>query len=147
MSVLNAAKKKILDGDIVFNTDTIKVALLDNTFSLDIDTQEFFADVSGDELPNGNGYTSGGETLGGKSTTVDNANDRAEASANNVTWASANWSGTPARYFVVYKDTGNPATSPIIDISDFGADQAPANVDYTIKWNNGTSSGTVFRLG
>ena len=131
MPLVNTAKKKFADGDIDFVSDTIKVMLLTNSHTTDIDTQEFIDDVSANEVA-GTGYTTGGETLGTKSNTVDTANDQTEVDAADVTWSS---STITARYAVVYKDTGTPGTSAIIQIIDFGADKTSTGGDFTIQWD------------
>jgi hypothetical protein len=54
-------------------SDTIKVALLANTYTPAKDTHEFFGDVNADEV-SGAGYTVGGATLGSKTLTYTPAN-------------------------------------------------------------------------
>lgn len=132
MAIVNPVKKKLFDGDIDLVNDTIKVMLLTNAHTTNIDTQEFIDDVSANEV-SGTGYTAGGATLAGKATTVDNTDDEGVFDANDVTWSN---STITARYAVVYKDTGTPGTSPIIAIIDFGSDQTSSNADFTIQWSS-----------
>ena len=54
-------------------SDTIKLALLDNTHTPGLDTHEVFSDVEADEIA-GTGYSAGGATLGTKTITVTPAN-------------------------------------------------------------------------
>jgi len=132
--IFNRAKKKLLDAGINLGTDTIKVALLDSNYVPNIDTDEFFSGISADELGTANGYTAGGSTLAGKATTVDTVNDRAVFDANDVSWTLTG--PITFRYAVMYKDTGNPATSPVIMVEDFGAGgvTAPAGT-LTLQFN------------
>jgi len=133
MPVYNAAKKSLFDQNpsIDLDTDTIKVALLANTYTPDIDAHTFFSDVSADEI-SGTGYTAGGETLANATVTQDNTNDRAAFDADDVVWANAT---VTARYAVIYKDTGTPSTSPLIAYIDFGSDKSSSAADFTIQWN------------
>lgn len=114
----NTFFKKNMDGDIDLLVDTIQAMLLDNTLLPDIDTDEFVADISANEIAGG-AYAR--ITLGGKSTAVDNVNDRAEFDANNLDWSAATFTG--ARYLVFFKNTGADGTSPLICYYDFGSDQ------------------------
>ncbi|RJQ67327.1 MAG: hypothetical protein C4519_24330 [Desulfobacteraceae bacterium] len=127
----NSLKKKLFDGDIDLSADTIKVMLLDSNHVDDQDAQEFIDDVSANEV-SGDGYTAGGATLANKAVTQDNTDNEGVFDADDVTWAD---STITARYAVVYKDTGTPSTSPIIQIIDFGEDKVSSAGPFTITWN------------
>ena len=129
--VYNSFKKKIMDGSIDLDTDTIKVALVTSSYSPDKDNHDFFDDVQSYEV-SGDGYTAGGATLNNKSVTQDNTNDRGVFDADDVTWSN---STITARGAVLYKDTGDPSTSPLICYFDFGEDKSSSNGDFTIQWN------------
>lgn len=125
----NRAKKELLDGNIDLVTDTIKVALL-ASHTPNIDTHEFFDDVSADEV-SGTGYTAGGATLGTKATTADNTNDRASFDCADITWSLLDV-GTPS-HAVVYRDTGTAGTSQLICYIELG--RASNGSDYTLVVN------------
>jgi len=108
--------------------DTIKLALLADTYTPDRDTHEFFDDVSGDEIA-GTGYTAGGATIGTQTYTQDNPLDSAVFDGDAVEWTS---STITARYGVIYKDTGTPSTSPLIQLIDFGANQSTSGSTFRI---------------
>ena len=127
----NATKKNLMNGGIDLDTDTIKVMLLDSNHSNNADTQEFIDDVSANEV-SGTGYTAGGATLANKAVTQDNTDDEGVFDADDVSWAA---SSITARYAVIYKDTGTPATSPIIAIIDFGEDKVSTSGAFTINWD------------
>lgn len=127
----NSFFKHIMNGGIDLDTDTIKVMLLTNSHSNNIDTQEYIDDVSANEV-SGTGYSAGGQALANKAVTQDNTDDEGVFDADDLTWSS---SSITARYAVVYKDTGTPSTSPIVCIIDFGADKTSDNGDFTIQWN------------
>ena len=127
----NQAKESFFNGEIDLVADTIKVALFPNSYTANIDTDQFWSNISSSEIT-GTGYTAGGETLGTKSVTQDNTNDVATFDAADVTWTTATFT---ARYAILYKDTGTPSTSPLIAQFDFGSDQSPSGVDFTLVWN------------
>jgi hypothetical protein len=110
--------------------DTIKVALLDPTFAPDQDLQEFFADVSAHEIA-GAGYVAGGVALSNKTRVYDAPSNTSTLSADNVAWANASFT---CRYAAVYKDTGNPATAPLLGYIDLGASQTVGGSTFTLAW-------------
>ena len=52
-----------------FDGDTIRVAFLTSTYTLDKETHEFWSDVSANEISAGGGYTAGGIALSSKTAT------------------------------------------------------------------------------
>lgn len=130
-AVYNSFKKHIQNGDIDLDTDTIKVALVDSTYTPDIDNHEYFSDITGEV--SGTGYTAGGATLSNTSVTQDNTNDRGVFDADDVTWTS---SSITARGAVIYKSTGTASTSPLICYKDFGSDKTSSNGDFKITWSS-----------
>lgn len=127
----NQLKADMLQADVDFENDTIKVALLTdaNTPSADHD---FFSDVSANEV-SGTGYTARGATLASETVTQDETNDRDVFGAADVSWAS---SSIMARYAVVYKDTGMAGTSPLIALIDFGSNYTSVSAAFTVTWND-----------
>jgi hypothetical protein len=130
MAVVNKAKELLMEGSFDLVNDTIKVMLLTDTHTTDIDAHEYIDDVSANEV-SGTGYVAGGATLANKTVTKDNTDDEGVFDADDVTWST---STITARYAVVYKDTGTPATSPILNIIDFGSNQVSTAGDFTIQW-------------
>ena len=129
--IYNSTKKKTMDADIDFAADTIKVALVTSTYTPNQDTHEFFDDITNEIT--GTGYTAGGATLGSKTVTQDNANNKSVFDA-----GDASWNGTiTTRGAVIYKYTGTDSTSPLIRYVDFGSDQSVTTDDFTIQWNAG----------
>lgn len=115
-------------------SDTIKVALLNATHAQDPDF-DFMNDVVANEL-SGTGYSR--QTLGSKTVTEDNTNNRAVFDAADVTFTGIN-AGTAA-YVCIFKDNGGAdSANEIICILD--------NVDYVTNGNNLTvvwSSSGIF---
>lgn len=127
------ALRRFAEGNVNWETDTIKLALLSSSYTPDLDNHDYFNDVSAYEI-SGSGYTAGGATLANRSFTVDTANDRVYLNADNVSWASATFT---ARYAVVYKDTGTASTSPILVLIDFGQDYSVSGATFSIEWSSG----------
>lgn len=130
----NMFKKLLLDGSIDFTNDTFKMILLPDTHTPDIDADEYYDDVSGDELTTDGGYTAGGATLAGKAVTVDDTDDEGVFDCTDISW-TADGTGFTARYAILYKDTGDPATSPLIAYWDFGVNQNPVSMTFSLVVN------------
>ena len=124
-------KRDRSQGLVNLASDTIKVALVTSAYTPNQDTHEKFSDITG-EVANGNGYSSGGAALANKTVTKDNANHAGVFDADDVSWDP---STITARGAVLYKDTGSPATSPLIGYIDFGADKASTADRFRIVWN------------
>jgi len=133
----NKGKTQVMNGSIDLLTDTIKVMLVDNTYTFDAD-HAFVDDISGDEL-SGTGYTggfagAGRKTLGSKAVNQDDTNDRAEFdSTADVTWTSLD-SGT-VRAAILIKEITNDAASIPIAYLDLG-DEASTGGDFVIEWDS-----------
>lgn len=128
--IQNSFKKHIMNGGIDLDTDTIKVMLLTSTHVQNQDTYEYIDDVSANEVT-GTGYTAGGVALANKAVTADNTDNEGVFDADDTVWAT---STITAQYAAIYKDTGTPATSPIIAIIDFGSAQSSSAGNFTITW-------------
>lgn len=127
-------------GDVVFTTDTIKVALLGSGYVFAQDTHEFFSDVSASEVT-GSGYTAGGQALGTKAVDYDAASNEVRYTAANTVWTAASGETLAAYGAVVYQDTGDPSTSVLLDYVDFGAEVSATGGDFTIDWDD--TSGVI----
>ena len=114
----NLGMQNFMLGLIDWEDDTIRCALTTSTYSPDKDTDEFFDDISNEVV--GVGYTAKGETLTTAAVNVDTVNDEVQLDSDNVQWTVAT---ITARRAVIYKDTGTPATSPLIGWVDFGTDE------------------------
>lgn len=121
MSMSNLFKSLLLDA--VINGATIKMILMATTFTFNIDSDDGYGDISASELANGSGYTTGGATMTGYAVAVDDVNDRADATWDNVVWTASGGSIGPSPAAVMYNDSD--ATTPDSCIGDiaFGSDQ------------------------
>lgn len=109
----NNAKGEFLKGNIDLESDTIKVAFMDPSYTPNIDTHVYYSDISA-SIASG----STDQTLGSKAVTVDNTNDRAEFDAADISVPNETISGG-TDMMIVYKDTGVAATSPLICYIEF----------------------------
>jgi hypothetical protein len=132
----NSAKKKILDNDIDFVADTIKVTL-HTGYTPNIDTHDNWDDVSATEYSTASGYTAGGVTLGSKTVTVDTANDQADVDAADPSWSSLGpLSPATPSHAIFWKDTGVPGTSALLCYMELGT-TATNGSDYALALNAG----------
>jgi hypothetical protein len=99
--------------------DTIKCALVTSLAAYNQDTTVFWSTLQGAEVASGLGYTTGGQTLTGKSVTYNST-----ANHNRYLGTVPAWTATGAGFSAVgavfFKDTGSAATSPICAVIDFG---------------------------
>ena len=97
------------------------------------DTWDFRNDVTNEVT--GTGYTAGGAAVTLTVAAVDNANNDVEVTCSAPSWPS---STITALAGIVYKDTGNAATDPLICVVDFGGSVSSTNGTFTA-----TPSGSI----
>jgi hypothetical protein len=137
-------KEATLDGDantdlssmpVNFEDDTLKIIVLTDTHVPDTDdvtTQEHLDDISANEVTTGTGYT-GPITLSTK--TVTRSGTTVTMDAVDVTIPQDAGTGfSNARWFILYKDSGTPATSPLIASGDLGTNRNNTAGDLTFEW-------------
>lgn len=126
-------REKFAQALINWNTDTIKCVL--------VDTGAYTADLVGDEfLSNINisARISTSVAFTGKTST------QGACDANDITFTAV--SGVNCEALVIYKDTGDPATSPLLVYIDTatGLPILPNGGDILVGWNNGSDK--IFKL-
>jgi len=126
----NSYKKLLLDKSIDHTNDTIKVALCTSSYTPNIDTHDFFDDITNEV--SGTGYTAGGATLAGKATSVDTTDNEGVFDATDVSLTTAS---ITARYAIIYKSTGVSSTSPLICYIDLGENKTSVASTFGITWN------------
>ena len=126
-------KNQILNGDIDFANDDIRVLLVDS--STTCDTEEDVTTLNGfttlGEL-SGTGYAR--KQLANKAVNKDNTNNRAEFNADDVTWNSIN-AGTAAAA-IIYKHVTDDSDSIPLFFIDSGFPFVTNGGDFTIQWNS-----------
>jgi uncharacterized protein (UPF0248 family) len=120
----------MFNGEIDFDTHTMKVLLCTSTYTPNIDTHRYRSSITNEVT--GSGYTAGGATLGSKAVTYATGTNTLTLDAADVTWDP---STITARYAVVYRDTGTSSTSPLLMLIDFGANVSSDNGPFDIEWD------------
>jgi hypothetical protein len=127
--VYNKAAEELANGTIDLLTDTIKTMLVTSQYSparTDLVVDAGGANDAVDAEINVTGYTrgwggSGRKSLGTKVVVVDQANNRAEFSAANLTWTTLGTGATIAAMIVIKEGVSNDTTSRLIaylDVTD-----------------------------
>ena len=132
-TLYDKARERFLRGQINWDTDTMKVNLVDkNVYTPNFTTHEYLSDVSGSAI------VAAGVTL------TDKASTAGAADANDVTFTAV--SGAESEALIIYKDTGDPATSPLIALIDSatGLPITPNGGDIIVVWDNGANK--IFKL-
>jgi hypothetical protein len=127
------AKKKFLDADIDLLVDNLKVVLVDTAaYTVNLTTDEFLSNIAG------GARIATSANLAGKSTTL------GVFDATDVTFTAV--SGASCEAYVIYKDTGVEATSPLIAYFDTatGLPITPNGADIDLTFDNGANK--IFAL-
>jgi hypothetical protein len=119
----NTFKQALLIGNINGSSDTFKIILVNSSFVFNQATHHCYADVLSSELANGSGYTTGGITLGGLVSSVDNVSNFGR-----LTWSDVQWNATGTLVSsgaIIYDDStstgsGHLYTDAIVAYIDFG---------------------------
>jgi len=110
---------------IDFANDVFKIRLMATGFTFDKDAHELWATISASEHANGNGYTTGGNTLAGVSLSVNDTDDRVEVTWNDTYWIASGADLGPTPGAIIIDDT--VANDPIVGYIDFGGEQTLAD--------------------
>lgn len=115
--------RRFSDGTMDWDTDTFKCALVTSSYTPSA-AHTVWANVSANEVANGNGYTTGGVTLAGN-TVTDTMID-----CNDPSWTALS---KTFRYAVFYKSgTANSLTNPLVAYVDFGSNITATGTDFVI---------------
>lgn len=115
-----------------FTADEIKVMLTTSSYVPNPDTHKYKSSITNEIT--GTGYTAGGQALANLAWTYNSTANRMELTADPSVWDPATFT---CRYAVIYKNNGGvAATSPLLSYLDFGTDQAPVAVPFTINWDS-----------
>ena len=127
--VYNKAAQELADGTVDLLVDTIKTILVTSQYSparTDLVVDAGGANDAVDAEINVSGYTrgwagSGRKSLASKTIVVDQANNRAEFSAGNLTWTTLGSGATIAAMLLVKEGVSNDTTSRLLaylDVTD-----------------------------
>lgn len=109
----NSFVDSLAKGGVNLSSDTIKCMLTNTAPPV---TATKYPDLSGNELANGNGYTTGGIAVPG--TQLTNANGVETLACQNVVFTSTTANMGPFRYAVFYDSTA--AGNPLLGYYDYG---------------------------
>lgn len=133
-SLYDKGREGFLDGSIDWDTNNIKVVLVDAAdyplFNLATDTYLSAIPVAGRVATSPN--------LAGKTVAA------GVADANDITFTAV--TGDPSEYLVIYQDTGVEGTSRLIAFIDTatGLPVTPNGGDINVQWDNGANK--IFKL-
>lgn len=117
--------QKIVNGNVDLLTDTLKVMMVDTAaYAVDLDVDEFVSAIPvGDRIATS-------PALASKTVTIDTgvSPHRVVFDAADTTFTAV--TGDPSEALVLFKDTGDPATSPLIAYFD------GASVEFTPNGND-----------
>ncbi len=125
-------------GDLGASGDVIKISL-HTSYTLNIDTHQVWADVSGTEYSAGSGYTAGGETLANQTVTQDDANDRMLWDGDDVVWTSLGPLTPNIPDYAIIRNT-TQAGEPLIGFVELGVSSTINGTDYTIQFSSSPSA-------
>ena len=133
-------KKELLEGTHNFKNsggDTFKIALFTSSASLGAATTAY-ASSGINEVANGNGYTTGGNTL----TRVDPTSSGTTGFTDfaDTTWSSAT---ITARGALIYNDTDSDKAVAVLD---FGADKSSSGGNFTVTFPAADASNAIIRI-
>lgn len=142
--VYNEFKRASAAAEIDLDADDIRVALMMTNTTVDTENDGIvnLDDFSALDEFDGANYVR--KALANEAVAKDDANDRADFSADNVTWTALG-AGTRAiaGVLVYYHNTDDASSVPIAWI-EFSA--TPDGNDFTIKWAGGATAGDIARL-
>ncbi len=132
-SLYDEGREKFANGALSWGSDDIKVVLVDTgLYTVNLATDEFLSSVA----------------VGARVATSSNLTTKTYAAgvcdADNVTFTAV--TGNTCEAVVIYKDTGDAATSPLIAYIDSATNLpvTPNGGDITITWDNGANK--IFKL-
>ena len=138
-SMCTSFKVELLTGTHDFTNstgDTFKIALYTSSATLDATTTAYTAS---NEVANGNGYTTAGETL--TNVTPTSSSTTAYTDFADVTWTTASFT---ARGALIYNDTASG--DPAVCVLDFGADYTATNGDFTVQFPTANATDAIIRI-
>lgn len=126
-------RQAFLEGRIAWITDNIKCVLVDAAaYTVNTAAHQYLADI-----PTAARISTSGN-MAGKTTAL------GVADADDITFS--NVTGPTAEYLVIYKDTGDAATSPLIHFMDTatGLPVIPNGGSISVTWDSGANK--IFKL-
>lgn len=133
-ALYDSGREAFLTGDIAWDTDNIRVNLIDGAdYTANLATDDFL-----DDIDSGSAVVAFSSNLGTKTTAA------GVADAADVTFSSV--TGDQSELIACYKETGTSSTSQLIFLLDTatGLPVTPNGGDITITWDSGSDK--MFKL-
>ena len=132
-------KVALLNGEMDFSGDTsqtFKIALFTSSATLNAATTAY---ATTNEVANGNGYTTGGNTL-----TI-SASPASSGTTAFLDFADTTWTDATitARGALIYKVGG---TNPAVAVLDFGGDKVSTAGDFTVQFPAADATNAIVRI-
>tara|TARA_R110000764_G_scaffold110657_1_gene197358 strand:- start:332 stop:772 length:441 start_codon:yes stop_codon:yes gene_type:complete len=132
-------KVALLNGEMDFSGDTsqtFKIALFTNAATLNATTTAY---ATTNQVANGNGYTTGGNTL-----TI-SASPTSTGTTAFLDFADTTWTNATitARGALIYKVGG---TNPAVAVLDFGGDKTSTTGDFTVQFPASDATNAIVRI-
>lgn len=128
-------KTELLGGTHDLDTDVIKIALFTSAATLGASTTAY---SSTNEVANGSGYTTGGNTLAGA--VISSSGTTAFVDFSDSTWSSASFT---ARGALIYNSS---KSNKAVAVLDFGADKTSTNGDFVVQFPTADASNAIIRI-
>lgn len=111
---------------------TIKIGILDSTYTPNLATDALWSAVSSGKEVSGTNYTAGGTAIANSAVALDGSND-AVWTFDDVAWAQSGAGFSNGRYFIAYETAGSKLIGYLDNGTDFG------NVAGSVTFDVGTS--------
>jgi len=144
-AVCSSFKKELLQGYHDFDAngsggDTFKIALYTSSASLDATTTDYSAT---NEVANGNGYTTAGNTL--VNTGVGLTSTTAFTDFSDTSWTSASFTANGCLIYNTQANGGSGTTNAVCVVA-FGGDKTVSSGTFTIQFPTNDASSAILRL-
>ena len=139
--VPDSFKTDLLKGTFNFDTSgnggsTFKIALYTSLAAFSTSTTEY---ITTNQVANGNGYTTGGNTLTNAGVSI--SSNVAFVDFDDTTWSSASITAVGA---LIYKSSSN---NEAVLVLDFGGTKTSTSGDFQIVFPAASSSAAIIRVG
>jgi len=118
-------------NDLDLTADTFKIILV-NAYTFDV-THDTFSDISANEIANGNGYTTGGQSLSNVSWAWNSGISKWKWDADDLTWTAVGGAIGPANGAIIFDNT--TSDKKLVAFIDFGqSETAGQDTDFKITF-------------
>lgn len=124
--------------------DNLRIVLSNTVADIGV-TKQTLSQIT--QIAAGNGYTTGGLPLAGGLNSGARAGGTFTLTGTKQVWTAGPAAMATFQYVIMYDDTPGAPADPLISAWDYGAPLTLNNGEtFTVKFNNGDPTGTVFTL-